>query len=589
MPPDPSPPVTSVTSGDNSEGFDSRVYQPFGGKSPYTDGTPDARPQMLPSMLWQDIGSSGLRQYSGWVREEFLRALQGREAARVFREMRDNSATIGALMFAIHQTMRKIDWKEERQSDDADQDFYTDFAHSLRFDMSNGWDEFVAEALSMLEYGFAPVELVYKRRQGQRKQMVYDVRGKPMLAGADEGSSNHDDGLIGIRRMPLRGQETILRWYFDPNGQITGMQQQPWQGPLIDIPIEKLLIFRPLHYKNNPEGRSILRNAYRAYFFSKRIEEEEAILFERMNGFPVLKVPQELLEAAAGTGPAAVQASQTLEYYKKLITNVRIDEQMGVILPSNTFNGPNGPSNVPMYEFELMLPKGAGGHTVDAEKVLGRYSLDILKTSMADFIDLGHQARGTQNLAISKVDMFFQAISGWLTAMAGVLNKYMLPRVWRLNGWSSDTVPQYVPDLAQRIDLEAISNFVLRLSQAGARLFPDDDLENYLRDAAGMPSLDDDADYQPLQTLVNPASQVITPPGSTGGAKPVQGTPTGGAGSGGPLAKSDGPSEPQSPGGQVADAILFEVAKEIRRQRPAYRVQGDRAKVKRRTVVRAAA
>jgi hypothetical protein len=543
---------------------------------------------MVPQMLWKDIGSTGLRQYSGWIREEFLRALQGREAQRVYREMRDNSPTIGALMFAIHQTMRRIEWREEPPDDTGEQTKYTDFAHSLRFDMSAPWEDVVVEALSMLEFGFAPLEIVYKRRQGRQKPMSYDVRGKQVFAGADEGSSRYDDGLIGIRRLPLRGQETILKWYFDPNGQITGMQQQPWMGPLIDLPIEKLLIFRPTYYKNNPEGRSILRNAYRAYFFSKRIEEEEAIMYERMNGLPILHVPSALLEAAKLSGDAGMQASATLAYYKELVTNVRIDEQMGVILPSDTFQGPNGPSNVRMYEFQLLTPTGGGGHAVDPEKVLGRYSLDILKTAMADFIDLGHQARGTQNLAISKVDMFFQAISGWLTSMAGVMNRYMLPRVWALNGWDDDTVPQYVPDLAQRIDLDVISNFVLRLSQAGARLFPDDDLENYLREAAGMPSLDDDADYRPLQELVNPASQIVTPGGpgtgsgargasgvkKPGGAK-VSGTPTGGAGAGGPLGKSE-----QTAGGQVADAVLYEVAREMRKMRPAYRVQGKRARVK---------
>lgn len=577
--------------------------QQYGGKSPWTDGTPGFRPTMTPEILWKDMGSSGLRQYSGWIREEFLRALQGREAARVFREMRDNSATIGALMFAIHQTMRKIDWREEPPNDSGVQSKYTDFAHSLRFDMSETWEEFVVEALSMLEFGFAPHEIIYKRRNGKKQSAAYATTGrvigasgnlKPELNVADDASSKYDDGLIGVRRLPLRGQETILKWYFDPNGQTTGFQQQPWVGPLIDIPIEKALIFRPMHYKSNPEGRSILRNSYRPYFFTKRIEEEEAILFERMNGLPVVYVPQWLLEQATLEGDAGAAAAASLEYYKRLVTNVRIDEQMGIVLPSDTYQNANGYTNIRMYDFELKTP-ASSGLRIDAEKVLGRYSLDILKTAMADFIDLGHQARGTQNLAVSKVDMFFQAISGWLYSMAAVLNRYLLPRVWALNGWNEDTMPQYIPDLAQRIDLDVIGNFILRLAQAGARLFPDDDLENYLRDAAGMPSLDEQVDYKPLQELVNPASQVITPPGqSTGGggsatAKPggsrkPRGAPTGGAGAGGPFGKSAGED--------VADAILYEVAKERRRMRPAYEVQGDRAIVKRaprKRVVRAAA
>lgn len=475
-------------------------------KDPYTDGTPaDGRPVMSPALLFRDQGSLGLRQYGGWVREEFLRALQGREAARVYREMKDNSATIGAMLFAIEQTIREISWKVEPAGDDAESRKWADFAESLMGDMRSTWDEFVVEALSMLPYGYSPHEIIFKKRDGQKD---------PYWGGSSKvapESSKYDDGLVGVADMPLRGQETVLRWFFDNAGQITGMQQQPWIGPLINIPSFKLMLFRPQFYKGNPEGRSVLRNAYRGYFFSKRIEEEEAILFERMNGLPVLRVPSWLLEQEKAGIPAAASAMQS---YRMLVTNTRIDEQMGVILPSDMWPGENGPSGHRMYEFELMVPSGS--HMVDPEKVLGRYSLDILKTCMADFIDLGHQARGTQNLAISKVDMFFNAIRGWLNGMGEVINRSMLHRVWYLNGIPYKFMPRYVPDLAQRIDLDAIGNFVMRLSQSGARMFPDDDLENYLRESAGMPALDTEQDYSNTPTGVPQPQHRPNKPGPDG-------------------------------------------------------------------------
>jgi hypothetical protein len=105
----------------------------------------------------------------------------------------------------------------------------------------------VSESLSMLPYGFAPHEIVYKRRLGEQKR----DSGKP--------SSEYDDGKIGWAKLALRGQDTILKWFFDEEGNVTGLTQQPWFGGLIDIPIEKLLLFRPRAWKNNPEGYSILR------------------------------------------------------------------------------------------------------------------------------------------------------------------------------------------------------------------------------------------------------------------------------------------------------------------------------------------
>jgi hypothetical protein len=443
---------------------------------------------MNSGMLYRDMGSSGLRQFGGWVREEFLRALQGREAWRVFREMGDNSAVVGAVMFAITQSMRKVEWREEPANDTPAGIEAADFARSLRFDMSQPWEDHVVEALSMLQFGFAPCEIVYKRRLG--------LKGSPY--SANDASSAFDDGKIGVRRLPLRGQETVLKWFFDENGQIRGLTQQPWIGALIDIPIEKMLLFRPTQHKNNPEGKSILRTAYRAYYFLKRVEELEAILFERMGGLPVVRVPNALLEAAAAQDAGAIQA---LEAYKKLAMNVRIDEQMGIVMPSDVYKTADGtPTGHKLYDFELVTPN-ASALRLDSDKVIHRYNVDIMKSVLADFIDLGHQARGTQNLALSKVDMFYTAIEGWLKAMGSVHNRYLLPRVWALNAMDQDLMPRYTPDLAQRVDLQVLGSFIGSIAGAGMQLFPDRDLENYIRGAAGMPYVSDEEAYDPSKTI----------------------------------------------------------------------------------------
>ena len=467
-------------------------------RDPYTDGSGGwPVPIFDIGDTFKDIGSRGLRQYGGWVREEFLPQLVGRQAARVFREMSDNSSTVGAMLFSILQSMRKIEWRTQSPLDTPAAKEMEDFAESLRGDMTHTWEDFVIEALSMIVYGFAPHEIVYKRRLG-KDPPGHNENGP----GRGTPSSDFDDGRIGLRRLPLRGQDTILKWFFDPNGDILGLTQQPWVGALIDLPIEKLLLFRPTQHKNNPEGRSVLRNSYRSWYFVKRMEEQEAILFERMSGFPVMYVPNALLEKvnAKNPDPAAVQA---YEAFKRFVTNVRIDEQMGAILPSDPYPSATGPSSVRMYEFQLVVPQFGRSAGTGSNTIIERHKRDILMTTLADFIDLGHTARGTQNLAISKVDMFFTAIEGWLNSIAAILNRHLLPRVWRMNNLPMDLMPQWVPDLAQRIDLDILSNLVLRFSQAGMPLFPDPDLENYLRDAAGFPDISDEAAWQATQSGTN--------------------------------------------------------------------------------------
>lgn len=428
-------------------------------------------------MTYRELGQSGLRQYSGWVREEFLPQLQGRQAARVYREMADNDATVGAMLFAITQTMRKIQWRVKPADQSPAALLEAQFADSLRYDLSHTWEDFISEALSMLTYGFSTCEIVYKRRLGREP-------------GGDLPSSQFDDGRIGIRKLPLRGQDSVIKWFFGPNGEIEGLTQQPYTGGLINIPVEKLLLFRPSAHKGNPEGRSVLRNSYRAWYFLKRFEEEEAIFYERMSGVPVMFVPQELMDAAAA---GDTNANAQVIAYKKMITNTKIGEQMGLLLPSNCWPGATGASGTNrMFEFSLVTPQGRGA-AVDSDKVISRHRLDMLMTVLSDFIALGHASHGTQSLAENKVDMFFQAIEGWVNTIGAVLNRYLLPRIWALNGLDPSLMPEYTPDLAQRIDIIALGDFVLKLAQAGMQMFPDEDLENYLRDAAGMPDINDTA------------------------------------------------------------------------------------------------
>src|ERR1700733_2181429 len=100
-------------------------------------------PAMSAGLAFSDMGSTGLRQFSGWVREEYLPQLVGLQGARVYREMADGSATVGSLLFAITQAMRKVEWRTQPKDNTPAAQEMADFAESLRFDMSSTWEDFV--------------------------------------------------------------------------------------------------------------------------------------------------------------------------------------------------------------------------------------------------------------------------------------------------------------------------------------------------------------------------------------------------------------------------------------------------------------
>ncbi len=438
-------------------------------------------PVLTDGMTFYELGQTGLRQFSGWVREEFLQTLIGRQGAQKFREMRDNDPQIGGMLFAIEATMSKVEWRVEPSEKSGGGQEFADFIDSCRSDMSSSWAETISDHLSYLTYGFSWSELVYKKRLGRDPGM------DPQHPGEELPKSEYDDGKVGWRRMPGRSQDTILKWFFDNNGQPKGVTQQPWVGPLIDMPIDKAILHRPTHYKGNPEGRSILRNSYVSYYYKKRLQEQEAILFERLGGVPVIYIPGQILQLAS-TGDSNALAQVNM--YKRIAVNLRTDEQMGLVLPSDTYEGVNGPTAIKQYEFMLVAPQMRAA-SINLDTTITRYSISMLTSVLADFLTLGHEARGTQSLAVTKVDMFMSAIEGYLNAMAQVYNKYAVTRLMDLNGMDLDRKPEIKPDLAQRVDLDVLSNYVLRMAQAGMPLFPDEDVQTYLKDAAGLPDIDD--------------------------------------------------------------------------------------------------
>ncbi len=197
-----------------------------------------------------EIGSTGLLRTGirGVVYEEFLKDLWGERARRIYREMRDNDAAIGAMFFAIEMVARNVDWRVE-----GDNQEQVDFIQECMEDMQETWEDFIIEALSMLTFGFSWHEIILKRRNGTK--------------GNDSGAySRFTDGKIGWRNLPIRAQETLLEWEWNDVGDVQNfVQVAPPMYNRVEIPIERSLLFRTGQHKNNPEGRSLLRNCYRCF------------------------------------------------------------------------------------------------------------------------------------------------------------------------------------------------------------------------------------------------------------------------------------------------------------------------------------
>lgn len=413
----------------------------------------------------EEVGQSGLIQWGGRISEEFLKQLEGDKGRKVFREMADNDPVIGAILFAVDMTMRQVEWRID-PADESDEALdVAEFMESCMTDMSVSWADTMSSILSFLPFGWSYSELVYKVRGG------LDTRNP-------KRRSEHDDGKIGWRKIAIRSQDSLFKWEFDPeDGGIMGMWQSapPSYTPTY-IPIEKALLFRTQAYKNNPEGRSALRNAYRPWFMKKRIEEIEAIGVERdLAGLPVAWVPPGLLADSATADEKAALAA-----IKDLVASIKRDEQEGIVFPLAMDERGN-------KRYDLTLLSTGGRRQFDTDPIIARYDQRIAMTVLADFILLGHENVGSFALGSSKVDMFGTALGAWLDEISGVFNRYAIPRLMELNNIDVDLYPTLSHADVQSVDLAELGGFITSLTGAGMTLFPDPGLEEHIRTVLNFP------------------------------------------------------------------------------------------------------
>lgn len=409
-----------------------------------------------------ELGTSGLRRSGGFIHEEFLTQLRGKRGLLTYREMADNDPVIGSILYAIEKVVLRLDWRVDPYDDSDAAKELAEFIDTCLEDMSDSFDQTLASILSMLVYGFSFHEIVYKIRGGDNKD--------------PQKNSKYSDGKIGWRKWAIRSQETLNNWLMDETGGIQGFRQMdPTGGGFRDIPIEKGLLFRTTVNKNNPEGRSLLRNSFRPWYYKRRIEEIEAIGIERdLAGLPVAKVPPEYLSS----GKTAAQQT-VLDTITNIVQNIKRNEQEGVVFPL-MFDE----NNNEMFKLELL--SSGGTRQFDTDKVITRYDQRIAMSVLTDFILLGHERVGSFSLGSQKMDLWTMSIDAIAKSIAEVINQYAIPRLMKLNSMDTELTPYITYGQVSSVDLGELADYVQKLTAAGV-LMPDEKLEAYLREQASLP------------------------------------------------------------------------------------------------------
>ena len=397
-------------------------------------------------MAKNELGTTGLGSFNGLVQDDFLKELRGKQGYKNYDEMRKNSPIIGAMLYYHEQAIRKVSWNFVNKEDLQMQDERVDFLNDCKEYMTQSWNDFISEVLTFLPFGFSLFWINYKKIEGG----------------------------WGWDSFSPRRQNTIYQWIMNyqgnkgynsnrRNGEIMGViQQAPPTFELVEMPIDRMLHFRTRVEANNPEGVSLLRNAFTSYYQWKGYRSLEGIGFERdLTGMPVLKMPQGASLDLDDPNSDAYKASEVLR-------NLRNDEQAGLLLP---------------FGWDAQLLSGAGKGFAAINTAIEREENRQLMSLLSQFLMLGQNGVGSLALSQDSSSIAEMMVDATADIIAETFTKQAIPPLLAMNGWDSDGIClEHTP--AGDTDVSTLADF---LQKVGDKLTWSAKDELYLRQTAKLP------------------------------------------------------------------------------------------------------
>jgi hypothetical protein len=236
----------------------------------------------VPPISVREIGYNSLSVVSGQVLEECDPNLRWPRCINTYKKML-HDGVIAPAVDIFNTTVSEVGWTVKAPKG-YEQELVGQVAYlkSVMNDMNDqSWFSFIREATSFIHFGFAPFEIVLKYRT--------------------EDNSRYNDGLVGIKKLSLIGQDSVSGWEYKNKGRdLSGLWQcvnipsgknnnmRPLQRQTVNntnndngkteqfIPRKKFLLFRNNPLKNNPEGNSPLKAVYRSWKYRIAYEENLA-------------------------------------------------------------------------------------------------------------------------------------------------------------------------------------------------------------------------------------------------------------------------------------------------------------------------
>ena len=387
-----------------------------------------------------ELGGSGTTVYGGVVSgieySQTLNTEYGGLGLKILDRMRKSDPVIKSTLSIIKLAILQGEWFVEAASDEARDEEIKEFIEEALFErMDRPWEETLKDILTYLDFGFYVGEKVFKV----------------------------EDDFVWWKKLGYRAQTSIQKFQTEDKKDgvtqiLTSDKARDKNNLMPSIPIEKLLIFSNEKEGDNWRGVSILRSAYKPWFFKENLEKIDAIGFERSAvGLPVFTMPPN-------------PTPEDVEKAEELGKNLRINEKAHVLLPQD-------------WELEMVSGKYDGKGIDGAIRRLNR---DIVANVLAHFLDLGAGSTGSRALSVDQSEAFYKSIQAIGDYIVSIWNGHAIKQLVDLNFDNVTKYPKLGVEGIEKIDVDRFSRALQSLTMSGI-INIDDDLEDYVRSKLKLP------------------------------------------------------------------------------------------------------
>lgn len=393
-----------------------------------------------------ELGYASPSPWTAWTRDERVPELYGKIGLRTYYDMKRADGTVRGALRLLKTPILAARWFVEPASDSTIDKNIAEFVEKNLFEeLTMPWSRIVEDALLMCEFGFMPFELVFQQK----------------------------DGKLKLAKLAPRHPMDVNRWEFDEYGGPDGfyMEQTMATGfgdGEIFIPISKAVIFVLEQEAGDLRGTSILRSAYKHYYYKDTLYKIDAIQKERHGiGIPIIKLP-----------PGFSMSDRQLA--DELGRNLRTNERAHIVIPAN---------------WEISFAE-ISTQPVNCMTSIEHHDMKIKSNILAPFLD-------EHNVKPDSLDVYFKSTRYIASTICDTFNHFVIPKLVDMNFARGGKPKLRVRRIGEWEDIRTMSFSFRNFVGAGA-IRPDDELEKFLRQELDLPPVDE----KTIRTVMTPQLEV---------------------------------------------------------------------------------